>query len=86
MKITESRRVAIVTRYLGPTDFRGSRIKAFTESGRSITISYADNLSVTENHQAAAKALQAKMGWTDDLIEGGLAQGYVYVSDPATKA
>ena len=82
MTITPSRRVAITTRYLGPTNFRGSRIKAFTESGRSITIDCNDALSVEDNHRAAARALQAKMGWTDDLIEGGIATGYVYVSDP----
>ena len=82
MTITASHKVAIQTRYLGPTNFRGSRYKAFTESGRSITIHAADNLSSQENHRAAARALQAKMGWTDNLIEGGTTEGYVYVADP----
>lgn len=82
MKITPTHRVAIQTRYIGPTNYRGSRYKAYTESGRSITINAADNLSSAENHRAAALALQAKMGWTDDLIEGGTKEGYVYVADP----
>lgn len=83
-KITESHRIAIMTKYLGPTNTRGSRYKAFTESGRSITIAASDTLSSADNHKAAALALQAKMGWTDDLIEGGVPGGYVYVADPRT--
>jgi len=80
MRIYQSRKVAIETRYLGPTNFRGSRYKAGTESGRRITIEAADNLSAEENHRAAAVALCEKMGWTDgDLIEGGTPKGYVYV-------
>lgn len=81
--ITPSHRIAILTRYLGPTNFRDSRVKAYTESGLSVTIGWDDSLSVEENHRLAAQALQSKMGWKDDLIEGGTSQGYVYVSDPA---
>lgn len=85
MTITPSHKIAIQTRYIGPTNTRGSRYKAFTESGRSITVHAADNLSSQENHRAAALALQEKMGWMDDLIEGGTTEGYVYVADPVSR-
>lgn len=80
--ITNSHRVAILTKYIGPTNYRDSRVKAYTESGRSITIPWDDALNSEENHNAAALALQTKMGWTDDLIQGGTPKGYVFVTDP----
>ena len=83
MTITPSRKIAIQTRYLGPTNHRGSRIKAYTDSGRSVTIECESAKSSEENHRTAASALMAKMGWTDDLIEGGTHEGYVYVMYPA---
>jgi len=54
---------SISTRYLGPTDFRGSRVKAITSSGLSITISWDDALDLDGNHDAAAIALVRKLGW-----------------------
>ena len=69
---------AIVTRYLGPTNYRGSRIKATADAG-SITISYPHELSGEDVHRAAAEALRAKLGWDTDhgyrpmrLVGGGL--------------
>jgi hypothetical protein len=41
-------RQAIVTKFLGPTDHRGSRIKATAEAG-SITVSWDHGLGVEEN-------------------------------------
>ena len=82
MIIHESRCIAIETRYLGPTNTRGSRYKAFTESRRAITIYASDNLSAQENHRKAAVALCAKMGWDGELVEGGSSRGYVYVFLP----
>ena len=69
----------IKTKYLGPTNFRGSRIKAETESGFSLTVGCADNLSVEENQDRAALALAAKMQWEGDFIRGSTKEGYVYV-------
>jgi hypothetical protein len=54
---------AIHTRYLGPTDKRGSRVKATTESGRSVTLPWADELSTDENHKLAARTLAQRMEW-----------------------
>ncbi len=72
--------VAIQTKYVGPTNFKGSRYKAFTTRDRpTVTISAMDNLGSEENHEAAAIALCKKMGWTGKLASGGTEQGYVFV-------
>ena len=52
---------AIVTKYHGPTDFKGSRISAYDSDGNRVTISY-DHGS-RNPHQDAAIALVRKMGW-----------------------
>lgn len=71
-------RSAIVTKYIGPTNTKGGRIKATTENGRfSVTIGYPH-----ESHHPyaeAAVALCRKLGWTGDLIEGGTTNGSVFV-------
>lgn len=53
---------AIQTKYLGPTDTRGSRIRAVCEAG-SVTVGYDHSLNAEGNHKAAAKALCEKLGW-----------------------
>ena len=72
--------IAIQTKYLGPTNNRGSRIKAWTCNGHSITVGYDYSLSDgAEVHSAAAVALARKMGWSGQMISGGTNQGYVFV-------
>ena len=70
---------AIVTKYLGPTNYRGSRIKASDMDGNSITIGYPHELSGIAVHEKAARALMDKMGWTGKIAGGGLKNGYVFV-------
>jgi len=50
--------------------------------GNRITISYPHDLPEGEKHQAAARALCEKMGWTGRLVEGGTKEGSVFVFDP----
>jgi hypothetical protein len=74
---------AIQTRYFGPTNTRGARIKATCETG-SITISYPHELSGMACHALAANALVNKLGWTDshygELLGGQLKNNdYVFV-------
>jgi hypothetical protein len=61
----------IITRYLGPTDHRGSRIKAThkrdSETTEQITISWDYNLDSQANHQAAAKQLLSQWGYNNNL-------------------
>lgn len=70
---------AIMTKYIGPTNCRGSRIKAWDEDGNKITIGYPHELSGEAVHAKAALALCEKMGWGKDIIGGGIKGGYVFV-------
>ena len=53
---------AIRTRYIGPTNSRGSRIQAKCEA-KTIYVSYDHALNIDENHDAARQALVEAMGW-----------------------
>jgi hypothetical protein len=68
---------AIETRYLGPTNTKGGRIKATAWAG-SVTVGYDYALDVQENHKAAADALIAKLGWTGTFAQGGNVKGDGY--------
>ena len=68
---------AIETRYLGPTNTKGGRIKATAWAG-SVTVPYDHALSLEDNHRAAAMALVAKYGWTGTYAQGGHAKGVGY--------
>lgn len=76
---------AIITKFIGPTDTRGARIKATASSG-SVTVGYPYELSGQECHRFAADALCEKLGgrpagWDSSrLIGGGLPDGtYCFV-------
>lgn len=55
---------AITTKYFGPTNARGSRIKATAERG-TLTVPYDHDLSSHANHVAAAQALCDKFAAED---------------------
>ena len=61
----------IVTRYLGPTDTKGSRIVATHKRDSETTwrkvISWDHSLDSSENHQAAAQALLHSWPYGTDL-------------------
>jgi hypothetical protein len=73
---------AIQTKYMGPTNFRGSRVKAECRAG-SITLSWDDALNSDENHIKAAKALIKKLGWGFKILGAGSIKssnkGYVFI-------
>jgi|SRR3984885_12761840 len=54
---------AIVTKYIGPTNFRGTRIKA-TCAAKTRLIGWRYDLGVEENHRNAATMLQNELDWT----------------------
>ncbi len=89
---------AILTRYLGPTDYRGSRIVATAEGGRNydtgrdtphrLTIPY-DYAANDGGHRAAAYALRDRLGWTGEMVGGTLPNGdqaWVFGHDGETVA
>ena len=51
--------IAITTKYLGPTDTRGARIKATAPSKNTATISYPYDLNSERAHRKAAETLHA---------------------------
>ena len=70
--------IAIHTKYIGPTDTRGSRIKAYTASwgshkGFTVTIPYDHALDGVALHFEAVKALVAKhkLEWNLDAMRYG---------------
>ena len=76
---------AIMTRYIGPSNSRGSRIKA-TAWGGSVTVAYNDADNSEKNHARAAQALCAKMGWHQTGWVGGGTpdgRGWCYVAADA---
>lgn len=72
---------AITTRYLGPTDTKGSRIKADDGAGNTYTMPYPYEFGPgIDAFAPAAIALCLKMGWKyGELIGGGTKDGYVFV-------
>lgn len=73
-------RQAITTKYLGPTNHRGARVKATAQAG-SVTVPWDHALGPQENHAEAAKALVAKYGWPRDVpwYGGATDDGYAFV-------
>jgi len=80
MRIRKSHKIAILTKYLGPTNYRGSRVKAYTEDWH-ITLSWDHALNSDENHAAAALALCKQQGWDNEneLMEAWSPTGGVFV-------
>ena len=79
-------RQAIVTKFVGPTNCRGSRIIAKADAGK-ITVEYDHALNGDQNHLIAAQKLAEKFGWKGALTGGGLPDGvgahYCFVFTPA---
>lgn len=65
---------AIRTRYHGPGNVRGSRVKA-TAQARALTIGWDSSLNSERNHMKAAQALASAMGWQGTWVGGGLPDG-----------
>jgi len=72
-------RQSIETRYVGPTNNRGSRIAATSASGHRHTHHWDYSLNIEANHYAAAKALQAKLEWEPIVAGGSTKVGFVWL-------
>lgn len=72
---------AITTRYIGPTNTRGSRVKATAAAG-SVTLHWDCALNSENNHARAAKALADKFKWRGTWYGGGMPNDcrYAFVS------
>ena len=66
---------AILVKYHGPTNTRGTRLTARAEAGR-ITLPREYALNVDEDARRVAVALCEKLGWNaESLVGGGLPNG-----------
>lgn len=71
---------AIVTKYFGPGNSRGSRIKAEADGVKAIVVPYDHALDALENHVVAATKLARQNGWKGTLHAGFLpGSGYAFV-------
>lgn len=63
---------AITTRYLGPTNHRGTRVVAEAQAGR-LVVSWDHALSPEANHEFAARQFAMRLGWLPraERLEGG---------------
>lgn len=76
---------AIQTKFIGPTNHRGARVKAYGQVG-SVTVPYDYSQQREGAHHIAAKALAEKFGWCGVWVYGGSAdgKGNVYVNVTGT--
>ena len=75
-------RQAIVSKYYGPTNHRGSRIKTETGAGHVMWHSWNYGLDPCENHYVAAERHAADLGWlstTERLHGGSIPTGYCWI-------
>ena len=73
--------IAIQTKYLAATDYKGARIKAMTDSGFNVTVPFNYSLSGEKVHFEAVKELvkKYKLKWDiKNMVYGGLKHGYVF--------
>jgi hypothetical protein len=82
---------AIVTKFIGPTNYRGARYKATCEAG-TLTLDSDHALGSEANHVRVARALIKRLGWFHDTARGdtygdwysgGTKDGYVFVNTVA---
>ena len=73
--------VAIETKFIPATNYRGDRIKAFTSTGLSVTIDWPYEYPLERCHFQAVKALvkKHKLDWDiSTMAYGGTERGYVF--------
>jgi len=66
----------ITTKYLGPTNYRTSRVKATSTGGAAVTVAWDHSLGPAENHDAAAAAVLCELrGPGHSLHDSGTLRG-----------
>ena len=77
---------AIQTKYIGATNRKPARVKAFDMDGNAVTVTDGDaesaGVKFTEDfdlHAYAAKRLAERMKWSGHLIRGEIKGGSVFV-------
>lgn len=73
---------AILTKHIGATNTKPSRIKAYSASGLNVTINFPYLDHEEDNYRAAAVELCEKYGWKGELVGGSTKEGYAFVFMP----
>ena len=80
MKATYTGRQVIETKYLGPTNFKGARIRVKADAGKAVTVPWDYALNPADNHACACLRFQSVLGWDDERVGSSLANGtFVWV-------
>jgi hypothetical protein len=69
----------IFTRYRGPTEVLGSRVIAYEEGGRRVTVPFDHALSSEQMHREALRTFCRKYNLDGTLVEGDTETGRVFV-------
>ena len=77
--VTESGRVAVISKWNGPTNHRPSRItvRRADGGGKSLTVCWDYALGSIENHAEAIKAYLEMMNWGGNYTVGSTKHGAV---------
>lgn len=72
---------AIVTKFIGPTTHRGSRVKATAAAGHTI-LTWDSHWNPEQNHARVALKLAFRMKWNGKYVGGGMPDksGYCWVN------
>ena len=62
---------AIQTKFIGPSETRGARVKAWIEN-IPVVLPWDHALEVVDNHGAAARKLAERLRWNGRLVGGTL--------------
>ena len=71
--------IAILTKYLPPTNYRCSRVVAYTANGHRLTHFWEHEHDVEKNHELAALALMNKLDWDYSIVSGSTKEGYAFI-------
>lgn len=81
--------IAIFTKYIGPSNIKGSRVKAYAGVKRvihgTVIVEYDSKWSAEDNHLNAAKKLAEKCAWHGNWYMGDAGDEYVFVRVPTNK-
>ncbi len=76
---------AIVTKYIGPTNLKGTRIRVKCQA-KSVLIPWNHALGIEDNHTLAAQTVAESLGWLEKRALAGGAlpdgSGYAFVLLP----
>lgn len=74
---------AIDTKFIGPSNTKGSRYIARDSDGNRVIVKTNFSLNADQNHARAAAALRDKIGWKGEMVGGATKTGmcFVFVSD-----